>query len=161
MKKSLATILTIVLTVGNVVFSFPELAYAVNLCGAGSSISFIATMSGQCRGYITATGASTFTVPTNWNSSNNKIEVISGGAGGDGLTLPGGGGGYSKITNVSLTAGTSVGYSVGAGGAGGPSGTRNNTWGGGTWFCNSTSNCTTATSSAAIVGIEGGHADGN
>ena len=68
---------------------------------------------------IVLTSGSSWTVPANWNSSSNTIEAI--GAGGGGTSYPdtaGGGGAYAKISNVSLTPGASVSYSVGAGGAG-------------------------------------------
>ncbi len=68
-------------------------------------------------------------VPANWNSSNNTIELIGGGAAGtNGLisqgSKGGGGGGYSEISNLSLVPGNNVTYNIGAagvpgGGAGG------------------------------------------
>lgn len=67
------------------------------------------------------TSGTTWTVPSDWNSSNNTIEVIGGGGGGrttPGSTAGGGGGGgaYSKISNLTLTRGASVTIHVGAGG---------------------------------------------
>ena len=68
------------------------------------------------------TSGTSWTVPNDWNSSNNTIECI--GAGGSGNATAaasnrccGGAGGYSKITNLSLTPGNTVTYAIGAGGA--------------------------------------------
>src|SRR5581483_10065294 len=48
-------------------------------CGAGSPIS-----GGSCRVYLTgnAGSASSWTVPSDWNNSNNSIQTIGGGASG-------------------------------------------------------------------------------
>lgn len=101
----------------------------------------------QVRIYLTNTAATTWTVPSDWNSANNTIEVIGGGSGGGGGG--GGGGAYSKITNATLTAGGSVTIQVGDGGASGVSGED-------TYLCNSTSNCASIGGSAVIVGAKGG-----
>lgn len=54
----------------------------------------------------------TWTVPDDWNSSNNKIEIIGAGGGVEGdpsIAIGGGGGGaYSAIANVSLTPGSTI-----------------------------------------------------
>ncbi|HET8581134.1 MAG TPA: DUF2341 domain-containing protein [Candidatus Paceibacterota bacterium] len=79
---------------------------------------------------IFLTSGTSWTVPDDWDSTNNTIEAI--GAGGNGANsvaesyagAGGGGGAYAKIANLSLTPGSSVAYSIGAGGVG--SGT--------TWF---------------------------
>jgi hypothetical protein len=127
-------------------------------CGFGSPIT-----GGQCRGYLTATGSHAFIVPSDWNSSSNSIETIGGGASGDaaaqGYPAPGGGGGaWNKQTNVALTPGGSVTYSVGAGGA--AQSTNNfdiaGNVGSDSWFCNSTSNCSSITGTAVQVGSKGG-----
>jgi hypothetical protein len=81
-------------------------------CGAGSNITFTDIGGGQCRAFITTTGGSSFTVPTNWNSGNNSIETI--GGGGAGYIVGGGGGAYAKEINQALSG--SVFVSVGAGG---------------------------------------------
>jgi hypothetical protein len=88
------------------------------------------------------TSGTSWTVPSNWNSSNNTIEVIGGGAGGGqgfagGSGNGGGGGGsgaYSEIANLSLTPGGSVTYQVGTGGTGGVGGGANPAAGGDTYF---------------------------
>jgi hypothetical protein len=69
------------------------------------------------------TSGSTWTVPSDWNNAANKIEVIGGGGGGNGGGGAGNGGGgggsgYSSITNLTLTPGSTVSYSVGLGGTG-------------------------------------------
>lgn len=93
---------------------------------------------------IFLTSGSSWTVPADWNSASNTIEVIGGGGGGGGgrsrpvLESPqggggGGGGAYAKIANVSLTPSGSVSYSIGtAGSAGAASGAGDS--GGDTWF---------------------------
>ena len=73
---------------------------------------------------LTTTGANSWTVPQDWNSSANSIECIGagrtgiagtdapsgtrGGGGGNGQ----GGGAYAKITNLSLTPNGSVNYNI-------------------------------------------------
>lgn len=110
---------------------------------------------GQTNPYIFLTNSalSTWTVPDNWNSSNNSIETIgSGGAGGagsgSGAAGGGGGGAYSKVTNVSLTPGATVAYNVGTSSLLG-TGTD-------TYFCNFTSNCASIAGSAVVVGAKAG-----
>lgn len=81
--------------------------------------------------------SNSWTVPLDWNSASNSIEVIGGGGGGgDGnASGPGGagGGGYSRINNLSLTRGSTVTFSVGAGGATGGANSRGSK-GGKTYF---------------------------
>jgi hypothetical protein len=89
-------------------------------------------------------GSGTWTVPSDWNNANNSVECLGGGAGGTGSWTDnnvggsgGGGGAYAKSVNLTLTPGTSVSYTVGAGGAGGPAAvgdTSNAGAGGDTWF---------------------------
>ena len=114
-----------------------------------------------------------WSVPSDWNNSNNTIEVIGGGGGGcSGATGStgtdgsingggtggsggggcggGGGGAYSKSSNVALTASANVTIAVGA--AGNSSGGA----GGDTYLCNGTSNCASIAGSAVQVGAKGG-----
>ena len=105
-------------------------------CGFGSDIG-----GGQCRGFLTTTGAGTWSVPSDW-SNNNKIEAI-GGGGGSGTspadaTGGGGGGAYASTTIAGLTG--TIDVSVGAGGAPGSDG-------GSTWF-----NGLTCTGSSVCAG---------
>src|SRR3989344_1680901 len=80
-------------------FAFPPRAYAA------ATVIFL-------------TSGTSWTVPDDWNSSNNTIEVIGGGGGGPNNSASaragagGGGGGYSKSSNVQLTPNTTVSYSV-------------------------------------------------
>jgi hypothetical protein len=84
---------------------------SVELGGGGATIIYL-------------TSGTTWDVPNDWNSSNNSIEVI--GAGGNGglatdSTNSGGGGGggeYRKVTNVSLTASSTVNINIPSGGDG-------------------------------------------
>ena len=107
---------------------------------------------------IYLTSGTSWTVPSDWNSSNNTIEVIGGGGGGalnvSSSVGAGGGGAYSKKSNVTLTSGASVKYAIGSGGvfASGSSGNV----GGDTFFCTSTSNCATIAGTAVVVGARGG-----
>jgi hypothetical protein len=110
-------------------------------------------------GTIFLTSGTTWQVPSDWDSSNNTIEVIGGGGGGvtpsdTRYTAGGGGGAYSKITNATLTPGATVAIAVGTGGTGGGAPTA----GGDTYLCNSPSNCASIGGSAVIVGAKGGGA---
>jgi hypothetical protein len=72
---------------------------------------------------LTTTGTSIWTVPSDWNSSNNTIEVIAGGGSGGVGVQPSGvakgaggaGGAYEIKSNVILTPGATVDYFIGAG----------------------------------------------
>jgi hypothetical protein len=68
---------------------------------------------------LTATGTNNWTVPSDWNNSSNTIEVIgAGGYSGTATTYGqsgGGGGGYGKISNISLTVGNSISYTISSG----------------------------------------------
>ena len=91
----------------------------------------------------------TYTSPSDWNNSNNSIEVLGGGATGalsigtDRHATGGGGGAYAKILNFTFaTPGTTTAtYRVGAGGTGLSNSSSANTAGndgGATWFNSST-----------------------
>lgn len=73
---------------------------------------------------IFLTSGSSWTVPADWNSTDNSIECLGGGGGGsDAAVAPGGqGGGYSKISNLSLIRGASVAIQIGAAGIGASNG---------------------------------------
>ena len=138
-------------------FSVPvsNAAVITKQCGFGTRIS-----NGQCRGYLTTTGAGTWTVPFDWNNSSNTVEVIgAGGGGSNGVNARGaGGGGYSKTSNITLSG--SVAFNVGAHGNGGAASVSGNSFigvtGGNTYFCNSTSNCASIAGTAVKVGANGG-----
>ncbi|HVV15164.1 MAG TPA: hypothetical protein VHD55_02065, partial [Candidatus Paceibacterota bacterium] len=125
-------------------------AGSASVCGFGSSVG-----GGVCRGYLLS--GTSWTVPSDWNSSNNSIEVIGGGGkGGDGTGSAtarsgggGGGGAYSAVSNVSLTLNTPVAYQIGSAGVGG-------TNAGNTYFCNFNTACASITDSSVVAGAEGG-----
>jgi hypothetical protein len=107
-------------------------------CGADGTLSGSYTYQSCTVGQpqtIYLTSGSSWTVPSNWNNTANKIEVIGGGGGGyggggGGNGGGGGGGAYSSIVNLTLTPGSSVAYNVGSG----SSGTGRGLAGGDTWF---------------------------
>ncbi|MBI5457877.1 hypothetical protein HY971_04105 [Candidatus Kaiserbacteria bacterium] len=113
--------------------------------------------------FLTTTGINTWTVPSDW-SSTNTIEVIgAGGGGGNQLGVAndsgagGGGGAYSKITNLTgLSSGGSVTYAVGAAGTHAQPGTD----GGDTFFNRTTGSAGTCadTTSVCAKGGTGGSA---
>jgi hypothetical protein len=122
------------------------------------------TLSACGHTMIFLTSGTSWTVPADWNSASNTIEVIGGGGGGNychqssGAPLycinqqnatGGGGGGYSKVSNVTLTPGATVTYKVGLGGIA-------SSTGGDTYFCNSNTNCASIAGTSVIVGAKGG-----
>ena len=91
--------------------------------------------------YVLSSGTS-WSVPANWNSTNNEVHLFAGGGGGGFgyygnppiiAAGGGGGGGYTKVTNVSLTPSGSASYAIGAGGIPGSYGVTGGT-GGSTTF---------------------------
>jgi len=108
------------------------------------------------RTTVILTSGTSWTVPSDWNSSENLIEVIGGGGSGsigqNIVAYPSGGGGaaYAAKFNLSLTPGDSITYSVGTGGAAVTASAKtvgNN--GGDTWFNG-------ASLAASSVGAKGG-----
>ena len=107
--------------------------------GGVSGIAFVdgSPLGGNAKMYLLTTGTS-WTVPSDWNNSNNTIHLFGGGGGGVGPYptsgnsfystggAGGGGGGYTVTSYNSGTPGATVTYQIGAGGAGvrgtGPSG---------------------------------------
>jgi hypothetical protein len=77
---------------------------------------------------IILTAGTTWTVPADFNPTNNTIEAIGGGGAADfgntaqGGSGGGGGGAYSKISNFDPLGATTIPYTIGAGGTGGVSG---------------------------------------
>jgi hypothetical protein len=89
-----------------------------------------------------AAGATSWTVPSDWNNAQNQIECVAGaGGGGFGGGSGGGGGAYATISNVTLTLGANINVQVGAGGAAGSSGTPNGGAGHDTIFNTTTPVC--------------------
>ncbi len=80
---------------------------------------------------IFLTSGTTWTVPSDWNSSSNTVEAI--GAGGSGFGTGAGGGAYAQISNLTLTPGGTVAFQIGTPGGSSGAGalpTAN------TWFVN-------------------------
>src|SRR5271165_1428744 len=99
--------------------------------------------------FLTTTGTGTFVAPSDWNSANNKIEVIGGGSGGDTVGGAGAGGGYSAISNLSLVGGTSYTFRVGAGGGAGA-------LGGDTFFNRTAGSANTCADTTSVCAKGGG-----
>jgi hypothetical protein len=100
----------------------PYLVYAgANSTNLGNNAG-IAFLNGTTQTAYRLTTGTTWTVPADWNSSNNTIHLI--GAGGGGATAVtagnnraagggGGGGGYTVLSNQSLTPVASIPYTIG------------------------------------------------
>jgi len=79
--------------------------------------------------FLTTVGAGTWTVPIDWPDFPNSIECIGGGAAGYVSSgWSGGGGAYSKVSNVVLIPGAVLNFNIGIGGS------SDNAPGGDTWF---------------------------
>jgi len=110
----------------------------------------------QCMFILTS--GSVWTVPGDWNSSDNSIEAVGNGYDAGGNVRGGGGGGaYSKSVNVMLSPHTQASYNVahvtvslGAGNSAGD-----------VYFCRSTSGCASLTDSSVVVSAQGGHGSTN
>lgn len=85
---------------------------------------------------ITNTATTSWTVPSDWDSANNKIHLFGGGGAGRGGVVSGnnraaggggGGGGYTLVEDFSASPGTSITIAVGAGGTSGAAG-GDTTW---------------------------------
>lgn len=105
---------------------------------------------------VVLTSGTSWDVPQSWNNNNNSIICIGGGAGGAGISPDsntGGGGGGARVinTNVSLTKGASISYTIGAGGSSGAAG-------GDTTFNSSAMIAKGGTSSSTSTGGAGGQA---
>ena len=102
----------------------------VSKTGAGDITLNDSYISGSSTGWIAGnnvvyfdtfySGSGTYTLPANWNPSNNEVYMI--GGGGAGATAAsnrggggGGGGAFTKLTNFPSVPATAVSYAVGAG----------------------------------------------
>ncbi len=89
-----------------------------SLAGNSASTGITGTYAAASKVIFLTSGTSSWTVPADWNSANNKIEAI--GAGGSSVgtsgVYGGGGGAYAKITNLALTPGAVIPVQIGAGG---------------------------------------------
>jgi hypothetical protein len=101
--------------------SNPYLVYAGANSTNGGNNNGILFQPTTVKAYRLTTGT-TWTVPSDWNSSNNTIYMIGGGGGGANAARSGnnraaggggGGGGYTALTNQSLTPAASVAYTIG------------------------------------------------
>ncbi len=105
------------------------------------TVTGTANSAGAAKTIILTSGTG-WTVPSDWNNSSNKIEVIGGGGGGSDFSyysdVGGGGGAYAKVSNVTLSPGGYIPITIGAGGTGGQSSSVNATAGGNTTFNNTT-----------------------
>ena len=110
---------------------------------------------------VAYTASGTFTVPDDWNDTDNSIEVIGGGGGGSSVsTGGGGGGGYAKIVNVAMVPRSVKNLSVGGGGAGGPPPTAlPGVAGGNTWFRIDGGNTSPGSIAQGVVAIGGQPSD--
>lgn len=104
----------------------------------------------------------TYTSPSDWNNSNNKLETLGGGSGGavaiTGIHVTGGGGGaYNTISNFTFaTPGTTTGtYQIGAGAAVKTTAGAGNS-GGDSWFNGTTLGGSSVGSKAGVGGAAGG-----
>ena len=109
--------------------------------------------------FLTA-GSTTWTVPSDWNNSNNTIDLIGAGGGGHSSTGAagaggGGGGAFARLTNFALTPGATVYVSV-------PGITSADTNGANTWL-NKVSNAqpTAVANGALAVGGSAGTTSGS
>jgi hypothetical protein len=103
----------------------PYLVYAgANSTNGGNNLG-VAFINGTTQTAYLLTSGTTWTVPSDWNNTNNTIHMI--GAGGGGATSAvsgnnraagggGGGGGYTVVTNFSSTPSSSINYAIGSGG---------------------------------------------
>ena len=143
--------------------------------GNNSNVLFNTT---AYKAYMLTSGT-TWTVPTDWNSSSNNVYLFGAGGGGGGSTVNGtarasggggGGGAYRGVTNYSATPGGSVSYAIGAAGTAGAAGGTTSTGGtGGTTTFDTysagggTGGASTSSTSTGGTGgtSSGGNAGGN
>jgi hypothetical protein len=98
-----------------------------NSTNVGNNIGAVFTGDTTQKVFVLSSG-STWTTPSDFNVNDNTVHIIGGGGGGGGSLRTsttvrvagagGGGGGYSKIDNLSGSAGQQFSYSIGLGGAG-------------------------------------------
>ena len=115
--------------------------------------------------FLTATTATNWPVPADWNVSNNTCEVLAGGAGAAGGSagagIAGGGGaagGYSSVSNLA-SVGANFRYTAATAGTGGGS-SLNGSAGGDSWFSNTAVAPTTTSEGALAKGGSQGLASG-
>ena len=124
--------------------------------GANTGITFTS----QTKTLAFTTGASSFAVPTDYGGSNMFFAVGGGGGAGRGTangSACGGGGSAAvgMVTNLSISKGQTVYYSVGSAGVGATSALAAGTAGGTTW-ANTTSNSIPAVGNIGVLAFGGG-----
>ena len=107
-----------------------------------------------CTIALSSPAQTTWTVPSDFNSTFNSVFAIGAGGGGDNGAAAngqagGGGGAFSGVTGVTLTPGATVGISVGLGGAAA-------TAGGNSYLCNTTGATCAPSGAAVLVAAQGG-----
>ncbi len=123
-----------------------------NMGTLGQSGASCNSSGGSFSKTIFVTSGTSWAVPADWNSGDNKVHAI--GAGGHN---GGGGGAYASATNVTLTASSSVIIGIGVAGGGGANSTND------TFMCNTGSavQCTNINSGSYVaVGAKGGASNG-
>ena len=129
--------------------------------GNNNGIAFIASSTASPQTAYLLTSGTTFTVPSDWNSSNNNIYMIGAGGGGAAGAASGnnraaggggGGGAFTQLTNFTATPSSSITYAIGTSASNTNGG--NTTWDSGTYIANggSTGTATTTPSSAGGAG---------
>jgi len=109
--------------------ALPILWAADNSTNRGNNFGIVfEAYNANARTYvISLTSVTSWTIPADWNSSDNTIHLIGGGGGaagsrtvgGLGGGTGGGGGGYTKILNYSSAVGTVISTTIGTAGSGG------------------------------------------
>lgn len=150
--------------------SNPYLVYAgANSTNNGNNLG-IAFIDGTTKKAYRLTSGTTWTVPSDWNSSNNNIYLIGAGGGGGNTAISvnnkaagggGGGGGYTALTNFSAAPGSIISYTVGT--STGNSDGGDTTWNGGVIVAGGgkRGTATTTPSSAGGAGGTGDFAGGS
>lgn len=89
--------------------TYPVLSLPLSGLAAGVAQGIVAVSAGTKQ--IILTSGTNWTVPSDWNNSNNKIECVAAGAAGG--TYGGGGGAYARKNNLALTPGANISVQVG------------------------------------------------
>jgi hypothetical protein len=130
--------------------------------GNNNGIAFIASSTASPQTAYLLTSGTTFTVPSDWNSSNNNIYMIGAAGGGGSAAVSGnnraaggggGGGAFTQLTNFTATPSSSVTYAIGTSAANTNGG--NTTWDSGTYIANGGLRGTAATTPTSAGGAGG------
>jgi hypothetical protein len=130
--------------------------------GNNTGVAFIERTTALPQNAHILTSGTTFTVPSDWNSSNNNIYMIGAGGGGGNAAVSGnnraaggggGGGAFTQLTNFTATPSSSVTYAIGTSAANTNGG--NTTWNSGTYIANGGLVGTAATTPTSAGGAGG------